>query len=315
MNSLGYDQVAALYAGTNTSTDRAFRKWEPTIYSLLSYSAQPVLINEGTQYDENGWFDSGLALDGNNRQNELVKPDVIRDYTGRFPGHKTLRSLNERAVLDIVTHKAATYALFDEASRGVFIQLDLIDHSDIGEALHSIPGQKVVLKPDKGLSSEGVVILSKHQAQADSAQYRGKGYILQQHMPGELGDEIMGLIRGIDESEQSRVKLDAEHELRFFMTGLDDQNMVPVLRQTEQTAKDKIISYYIYLDPDTVPQTVFEFGKKVMSTIKVASNTDEIFLAVDCIFNEQTGSLALREANGKEPGMPKMEDQQTISWS
>jgi hypothetical protein len=172
MNSINHETVVGLFAGPKTGMDRALRKWEPTIQSLILNSARPVLINQGTQYDDDGWFDTGLPLMTGFGQTEIVKPDVIRDFTGRFPGHKLLRSLNEKEVLDIVKYKAVTYALFDEASRGAFVLLDTIEQRDVGNALHSIPGEKVVLKPDAGLSGKDVVVLEKHQAEVEIDQYR-----------------------------------------------------------------------------------------------------------------------------------------------
>ncbi|CAN5444094.1 hypothetical protein BH10PAT3_BH10PAT3_1490 [soil metagenome] len=138
-----------------------------------------------------------------------VKPKVLRDLT--MPtGPKPLYTDESGPVLvhhptinELLISKSGVYDLMREMQP---FSISHVKNEDIEEAVASMPGRKVVIKPDTGMAGQGVIIGSKSEAVA--------AYIAEPHKGLSIVQDAVDMSSGLEEH-----KVKGVHNVRFIAIG------------------------------------------------------------------------------------------------
>lgn len=287
-----------LHAGSNTGVERAVRKWQPLIDEIHLLGATAVLINEGASQEPGQVFGSGTDL---NTSKPLlgVRVDSIRDFTSRlkFADTEPIPTLNMQSIVNLAGNKANFYPMFPEYTAYTIV-LRPEDATQIEQALHAIPGEFAVVKPARGRGGVGVVQGAKAEliGAVSSILELPETVIIQERLDTS---QMSLVIKPANEEEVRKLQAaDGSRELRLFCS---NSELYPVLRATSSREQE---SYYVYVDPETVPESAFNLGRFVINKLLVTTNETEIFCAIDLFYDAAQGTWVIGEVNAKEPGMP-----------
>ncbi len=139
-----------------------------------------------------------------------VEVDVVRDLTIPSKSYKLYEEDDGPALVHnpslnaILSSKGKVYQAMHELQP---FSIPFVTAADVEHALSEMPGDNVVVKPDNGMASQGVLVGSKREVMERFAQLGDpdKIYIVQ---------EAIDMSRGIPE-----VSVDGVHNIRFIVIG------------------------------------------------------------------------------------------------
>lgn len=140
---------------------------------------------------------------------EAVKPLVVRDLTMPQTAQPIYEDVNAPVLVhhpsinDLLRSKSSAYGIFSEIQP--ISQCDVAPE-DLVEAIAVIPGSKVVVKPDVGAASEGVVIGDKTEVVHKLLE--------QKPTAPSIVQEYIDMSHGI-----KRLGIESVHNLRFIVIG------------------------------------------------------------------------------------------------
>lgn len=256
----------------------------------------------GKKFSRHFVFD-GMTMRERSGDEGLVVVDAARCLTGGI-ARKTpeVAALNPLAVREIVMSKMAQYNVLREAMGGAvpLTYAAVAGSEDVRAAIHALPGNKAVVKLDKGANSNGVLMGDKQHILRDLAELEvrikpGSLVIVQEYMP-----EVTSLFAlddaAVDEAERQKLEdLRGSREIRVHT--IDGEPFLVHGRAGSADGHGMVNDKWVFIDQEAVPDDVLSLARRAASTIHKESGSPDSYLAVDIT----PDGTRIVEVNGRQP--------------
>lgn len=245
--------------------------------------------------------------------------------------HNGLPELNVPEVRKLALDKWQANALFAEVGVAKqFAELRAYDESSattdtdprkrIDAALDAIDSDQVVIKPRKGMQSQGIVFGSKSEVAnmyANNDIANGEDWVVEER----LHFRPWLPLRGEDDEQQAKLDIanrtGAAKELRTYSFGR--VNNVPILDFVARVASsgDHLGNDdWVYIDPDSVPHEVIGQATQIFQAVENRTSAPEVHVVTDTVFAERyDGSVVTvqQEINASRPQLVRSYERPHVS--
>ncbi len=245
---------------------------------------------------------------------------VIRDYGGEMDLKDKVIQINTLAVRQITDIKSNAHEKLFSDSQAITVPLGADFHPDM---LDAIPGDRVVIKPERSSGARNVHITTKNNVAKIIAsmpdEAKKDGLVAQEYI--DMYVPFPPDIRGTDETEQAKLTADSDRkkELRVFQFYgcRGDQvihHLLPQARIGQPGAEVLVGDYKLFVDPDYLPDEILGISERALRSVVNATGAKEVHGAIDFSFGRNAeGELAWRpvEFNSQKPSFDR--GNQTVS--
>lgn len=229
----------------------------------------------------------------------IVRPVQV-DTSTPFLNPNEIRTLarNKFEVAKTVLRPAGVY------HRESVVLHDSAIPNEISDRVSSLTGDFVVAKPVNGQRSRGVLVGNKPEIATALLSAEDATYMVEEKLDFS---HAFPQLRAINESEQHRLDtandMGVNKELRMYYFGNGEWDTVGRVAQVGETdfSNDK----WLYLDLDSIPDSVREGGAEVVSRLKSIIGNDEFNIALDWVYassaSQPEATWQVMELNAAEP--------------
>lgn len=188
---------------------------------------------------------------------------------------------------------------------------------NVDEALDSLTGDRVIVKPDKGSGGRGVTLLERGRIREFLESNSETTYVAQEHI--DMTAPFPDGIKGISE-EQAEVLARLSHrkkELRMFVFyGEVETQVLPVARMMKEG--DETADTWAFVDPQSVPEELALQAQELFGRLGAKTGTSEIYGAADFIWGsterEPDNTWMVGELNLWRPAFSRKNSDMTMRY-
>lgn len=295
------------------------KRYEPLVAPLGERGIALVGLYGADDHDHGKVFSRHFAFDHGSMRERIgdegiVVVEAARCLTGGI-AKKTpeVAALNPRGVREISMSKIAQYNVLRDAMGDAvpMTYLAVTGSDDIAAAIHALPGDRAVIKLDKGVNSNGILIGSKLEvlqglAEFESRMKAGSEVVVQEYMP-EASSRLALENAAIDETERQKLHdLRGSREIRVHT--IDGEPFLVHGRAGTTEGPGMVNDKWIFLDQEAVPDSIMSLARRAASAIHDKASALDSYLAVDIT----PDGTRIGEVNGRQP-QPIMQSGESAS--
>lgn len=288
-----------------------YDRYFPVAERLAAMGVRCVALNGANDRTADGHFsryfefrDSGLekSADGS-----PLKVDAARDLTGGVARFTSVAALNPKSIRDISWSKQSQYTILTEAGIEGMPWTLFVDPTaeNIKDALALFSGQDVVIKPEKGRASNGVVVGKPEDLTKQVGEYlelrdpKSGLVVIQEFMP-EINNNFSSLLRPLTEQDADLMRARGLKEIRVHIIDGKPFLVHGKVSANESSRTQAGNNKYVHFDSGSVPDAYTEVASRVAQAMidRAAETIDDSYLAVDLT---PDGTRVI-EVNGRNPG-------------
>lgn len=282
-----------------------YTAYAPLADELQARGVMPVALHGKNEHSKDNEF-TGYYTFGENgleRQDAEIAVDAARDLTGGIARYTTVAALNPANTRGAVASKKTQIDILRSADVSVTPQTYFVEPEDdiaIADALTSIKGDKVIIKPEISQAGINVISGTKSDVASRISEYRdgkrtGSGLMLVQQYIPDIQSPFPSQLTFMP-GEADKVSLIANNEIRVHV--IDEE---PVLFHGKTSIKGNESDYndsqLVFFDQDNWPPHVYDLAKTVAKAFRAHTQDSDSYLAVDFT----PGGQMVTEVNGKNP--------------
>lgn len=234
-----------------------------------------------------------------------LRVDAARDLTGGMARFTPVAALNPELVRNISRSKLSQYTILSEADIAGMPQTFFVEPTaeNISDALALFGGQDVVIKPEKGRASKGVVTgkpkdLTRQVAEYVKTRDPKSGLVAIQEFMPEIKNNFSSLLRPLTDQDAELMRARGLKEIRVHVIDGEPFLVHGKVSADEFSRTQAGDNKYVHFDPDSVPDNYLKIASMVARAIADRAAALDSYLAVDLT---PDGTRVI-EVNGCNPG-------------